>query len=438
MLELRKSKINKIDYLTYFNFFFILAYLLPAILLSLNFSTYATKYALINNTNVDNCLFSVSVVIGYCSYVAGYFLKLPRYFGSKILIQKNVKHNYDIIFAFILTVISIIAFIIYVFQFGGLQNAISLASLIRSGVIEGGSLEFSKHFIQVSLYSFCICVYYLIFHKPKNKLFLASICIFISAIVFGLYILIYAGRGVFITMFIIIYSLYVIEYNKLNVVKFILIILVGIYVIMYGDLFFQSLSSLKNGDIISTYQYFLLNAKESTFNILKTLGSQQYALVSLDIIIDRIGSTEHSYRFFLDWIYGLFTLIPTRLVNFPFDVPESISHYNTLEVIGKFERTVPPGLFAYALWSLDWVGLIMYPFLIGCFSRFLNTVFYLNKDNMNCGNLIYVFIGIDFIIPFINGDPVTYIRWLIPPSLFYLYFLCYSNQISVKRFVVKY
>jgi hypothetical protein len=439
--ELYRKKRLRFDYLSLYNLYFLLIYIIPAILLAFDFQNSASKYVLVHINQKIRLETVIAILMSYVLVTVGFYLKSSKELGSCVIIKYNKNVFKDIQFVIFLLVLSILSIYTYSNSYGGIINTIALASDIRAGIIVADKFAFTKHFILASIFSLYIiyCLLYIYNIKVKRKLLYILLGISIIIIIISLFV--FSGRGAIINIFVVLLLVNMLVRKKVGIIKMVSFFLIVYTVSHYGDRLFISMAAYPNSGVkgvVSVFKSLEIGGKDYTIvqRIYDFFKNFQFAIISLDVSFKNIDTM--SFRFFVDWIYIPITLIPTKLFNIKEFLPKSISVINTYYIVGIYAKTVPPGYIAYGIYSLSWFGLFFYSFIYGWVLRFVQSIIINNIKESYIMYLLYVVIGMWLTSGFLNGDPQILIRGAILLIIFIYYVLIYSNNIKIfKRPLLK-
>jgi hypothetical protein len=161
-VEFNRRKILKPDFLTLFHIIYILLYPLPGFFLEADIGNSRYELSISDKIYISNVKTLVAVYIGYFFVLFGFFSGSAERLAKKVIIKS--KGDKPII-------ISVLSIQIYGMQFGGVINALTNATLIRSSLLDSGPLLFFKHFMNYCFMSSYLFSYPLFFNKNyKDKL----------------------------------------------------------------------------------------------------------------------------------------------------------------------------------------------------------------------------------------------------------------------------
>jgi oligosaccharide repeat unit polymerase len=399
-IEIFRTKKVLFDFWTFLNLIFCLMYTLPAFVMSANLGVDGIEHTGGFKFSIYDAQVLFAVFLGYFSTLVGFHSVSAQNNANRIIILWRSEKTILRIAIFLL-LFSCISVQIYASQFGGVMNAISQATLIRSSVAEGGALVFFKHFMFLSFCASYLLAALIFYQKRiKHKLFLYSAFV-ISAICTVVGVTITGGRAHLIIYFLTFYLVQVIINKKIPWILTICLLLPSILFILYGKAFFFSLSGIKNGldTVVEMFIAGMESQSESSDGFRDLVNNFSYQIYSLKAAL----SFDYPQRLFIDWYYGIITFLPERLLNI--EVPETISPLNTAYITGTNEYTIPTGMFAFAIYSFSWPGLIFVSFVYGWIGCFIETICYNHLLKAYWMPFIYVMLAQIWIDFFTSGDP---------------------------------
>lgn len=380
------------DYLTLINVSFFITYILAPI----TFLTVPGKLRHYTDPIFEEVIASVTIVyITYFIFVAGYSMmgKIIKRSKPQIKNCKTVSMN-GIAWFFLL--IGVVSFVLYASLYGGIGELFRQSDRIRSGFVGDSGFVFLRHFISFITFAAWLFVAEFMFGPSKtrnvNRLILVA-SIFVLAIVSKL---VMAGRSDIIMVIVpIILAPYYIQKRwpplrivLLGSIAFVTWILVGdplFYWITYGIVPKLSLD-------MGSWYFRLINEFTHPFeSLIVALREDQFALRGIS-----------------DIILGIASLLPEKLLGIT--LPDTISSYNTLFLLGKFESVIPPGLIAYLFYAFSILGILVGGFIFGATLSLIENWFWRLEHLHNAFTYQYVAIGLSFAYYVMLGDPRVYLQ----------------------------
>lgn len=400
LVEIYRKKKLIFDFWSFFNLIFCLMYTLPAFIMSADLGIDEVEYSGRIKFNINDAQVLLAIFLGYFTILIGFHSASAKNIARQI----NISWHSDskiLKVAIFLLFFSCISVQIYASQFGGVMNAISQATLIRTSVAEGGIFVFFKHFMFLSLCASYLLAALIFYQKPKkHKLFLYTAFV-ISALCTVIGVTITGGRAHLIIYFFTFYLVKVITNRKIPWLLTISLLAPSILFILYGKAFFFSLSGIQDGfdAVQELFVAGMESQSEQSEGSSDLIGNFSYQLYSLKAAL----SVDYPQRLFIDWYYGIASFLPERLLNI--EVPATISTLNTAYIVGTNEFTIPTGMFAFGIYSFSWSGLIFVCFVYGWTGNFLETIFYNHLNQSAWMPFLYVMVAQIWIDYFTSGDP---------------------------------
>ncbi len=392
---------RKVDFLLFFNVFFLLAYVLAPLHVWLGGSSYLPSAYLCayERYEIGSSGFSALViVVGYFAVVMGYHLGLARSAGRKIRLISTWTPSRALHVAGALLCVSFVAIGIYALQYGGLGQAMRLAIEIRrSAGVESGPFVFVKHFMAFSHVSLFLVFTSVLTEGLRPRLVLKVLLGVLSCLGVALTAALEASRGNVLILGLVLYLTLAIHKRRLYVP---LVLMGGAFAVVFilgGKSFYHGL----------VYG----NPVEAFSRVLQTLGSVDvyralwrefmHPFVSLEAALSTTGNVT-SPRLFLDWVYALFYFIPERL--FPMQMPDTVAHINTLMVIGIKESIILPGLLGFLWYSGLLPGVVLGGVVFGSIGRWLDAILGKNSQDPLCLGL-YLMVAVRWGKFTMTGEP---------------------------------
>lgn len=352
----RKPKISY-DFIRIFNIFFVIMYPLQGALFAFDniFWMYERNYTFEYSSNPLMVYSMISLT--YLFVILGYFCS-NKLFENRLSLnikKKNInvaKWSITFISIFFLLVIS------YSNLYGGFLNAVEKSELLRSGNTVRDPFAFLKRFFWFSNLAILLTGTALIFNQCNKKIyilfFISIFCTLISAVLTS-------GRGAIVGPFILLGLIYCNRIKQVLPIRLVIIVFCSILIVFIGDQLWTYLRKTIQGinyDFeFSNFQVFILNALSSL------LSNFQYAYVSIEAYYSEYSLLRDGLRFGIDFPLGFISLLPSKIIGIT--IPPTISTFNTYNVKSEFMAFTPPGLTAFSLYSLSYLGIIIFPFLYG-------------------------------------------------------------------------
>jgi oligosaccharide repeat unit polymerase len=419
-VEFNRKKILKPDFLTLFHIVFVLLYPLPGFFLEADIGNSRFELSMPEKIYTSNTQTLIAVYIGYFSVLFGFFSKSAQRLGRKIIIKSKDERRI-ILYASILLIISIISIQVYGMQFGGVINALTNATLIRSSLLDSGPLLFFKHFMNYCFMSSYLFIFPLIFNKSKKdrkKNIFGFLLSFISAFISTSMT---AGRAQFIYYLMVFCFIYALKTKRFLSLPFVIIATFSLVFILFGKQLFWSLSQIPEGldEVINVFVASNEDNSDSGSSFLKILANFAYPIHSLD------AAFTHNYdlRLFVDWVYGVISFLPQKIINI--EKPETISYYNTAFILGNNDAEVPSAFLAFGIYSFSWPGLILVACVYGWIGRYIEVILIQHMKKIDWIAFLYPLVAIIWIDFQPAGDPRIFLtsNFALLTSIFALLFV---------------
>lgn len=388
LFELIRPKRWKFDFLSMINLKIFLLYPLSGFVLNYDFVRFASRDAkYVGADRLGTLSAAMGISWGYLFVLLGYYFYKPGKL-ARITFSHHKSIGFYTTLAFIGILLSISFIYIYSLQYGGFISALQLSDAIRSAAIDPGPFSFMKRlFPLVELCSYLI--FSLLFVGRVQKFRGILYAFFgISIILTFLTLVMRAGRLNFIEYALTFYLLWVMHKKKLYLKYLIFIFPLAIIVILFGDQFF---SSLRPGAPDLDLNLFLsgeTGSDEDKGWLAEIFKNFYFAYISLEVAFQVALTQQHHLRFFMDVIYGFFSLLPEIFLGI--HVPDTIAYFNTEYITGVYESLIPPGIFAFGIYSMWWPGLFIVSFILGYLVRLLQEFSFNNLHLSFWGPLIFV------------------------------------------------
>lgn len=382
-------------------------YIVPDLKISYNYKNY---YSYMSFFTV--IIFIASFYIGKVSATDKknntYTLKKRRVLFSKV--------NIDVIIfiAYFLSILSFFSLIIYVYQFGGIKQAISYSYLVRSGYGEEVFITtkyvFVKRFIYFSLLS--LLIYFFIENK-KNIFNIIFLLIIPLTVTLFSKIFLFSGKQGILALLLIILFYFSVKYKK-PYFKILLIFLISLIILL----------PLLDFIFVMNADYYKGEEFKNKFDFITFLGYFSFPQVSLHFAINN----TYDYFGINDFIYGLRgNIVPKSWLT---DFSQDTMLFNTQYFYGFSNRgIVPPGIIAFAFYSLGIIGVFIVGFISGFIIKKLDTIF--QKITMQYSNFgIFYAFSISLVFTAVRtGIPV----FNFYNTLFIIFILTLLTSFSIKK-----
>ncbi|MEO1373377.1 MAG: hypothetical protein AAFW70_03435 [Cyanobacteria bacterium J06635_10] len=375
--------------------------------------------------DLNNIQVPLAIFVTYFLVIVGFYSKSSQRFAKTVSIENKGRVGMIITFSILLLLFSIISVYLYSSEFGGIFSAISKASLIRSSVIEAGSLSFFKRFIFFSLFAAYLLASVVFIKEIKNYKFVLGCVFVISIIIFAISFMIMANRAVLVRSIVTFYLVYVIRKGAPSLSLMLVFLASSCIFVFYGKEIFASLTALPNGidAVVERFQYYLDMQDKQEFSLEGLSGEISFPVSSIYAALN----TPYEIRFLNDWIYGFLSFFPDRILEdlLSYQVPETLSFHNTYYQIKSNEYEIPSGFISSCLYSFSWAGVIIFSTLYGWLGRCLNNILVRPIKNIYWMPFIYIAAGLiwaDF-IPYADPKILLHTHFWFLSSTIILFFL---------------
>jgi hypothetical protein len=410
-LEITRKKETLMDFLTLFNIYYFLFYVLPGLILAIDLKNAITLDHWSNmRFNTNNVETAFAIFIGYLLIVASFYSKLARKYGQNIVIKFR-QSSIIYIYAIFLCLFAMLALYITTLPLGGIFAAIAKSSAFRAGEESSGDFGFFTRFLSAATFACYILLAYYVSTKnytqgrfPKLFWFIVS---FITAFT-GF--LTKAGRFNIIAFLFGFYQIYILRNKKIPWITSIIFIITMSLFLLYGKPLFASLSALPDGldAVIERFNELNTSGNREGFDFYEFMNNFYYPLFSLDTALTKDG---YELRWFSDIIYGFLSLIPKVFLG-GVKSPPSILYYNSVYILGPFDSegaSVPTGILAFGIYSMWWPGLVIICLFYGWIGGLLQTILNKYLNSIFWMPHFYTIVAQQWAI-FMTADPETFLQ----------------------------
>ena len=396
----------------------IVIYVLAPLALVTSYYEVASPRFLRNYYDIESIFPLFVIIIFFISMFFGLNLFDKVDFKFKLEANENLIRR-TTLFLFIIGFISLSFFI---YTYGGLDYVLSNMSQIRSGTDDNKNYlaAFVSSFSKYINLSFFIMLSFWMINRKISSFDYLLLFIFTLLTLFSIYLS--AGREAGITFLISILVIYLAVYKKIPILTVSIFSIFSFLYILFGKTFLFALNNenFDKDDFIDNN--FLLTISNS-YNIIVSEFSHQY------LSLVNFMQYDYSFRFFGDYAYWIFK--PFKLLGF--DIPDSISYYNTFIVHGVWDSEIPPGGIAFGYIQFGILGVIIHGFILGCFFKLFDVIF--DPKNQNNPILLgfYAVLVTSFTYMLSNSDPALFLQNRIPNILFLLALLFVFNTKLVRK-----
>lgn len=396
----------------------IVIYVLAPLALVTSYYEVASPRFLRNYYDIES-IFPLFVIIIF--FISMFFSSI---FFDKVDFKFKLEPSHNLIrkTAIFLFTIGFGSLLFFIYNYGGLDYVLSNMSQIRSGTDDNKNYlsAFVSSFSKYMNLSFFIMLSFWVINKKISNFDYFLFFIFALLTLFSIYLS--AGREAGIAFLISILVIYLAVYKKIPALTVAIFSIFSFMYILFGKTFLFALNN-ENFDKDDFIDNNFLSTISNSYNIIVSEFSHQ----CLSLV--NFMQYDYSFRFFGDYAYWLFK--PFKLLGF--NIPDSISYYNTFIVHGVWDSEIPPGGIAYGYIQFGILGVIIHGFILGCFFKFFDVVF----DQKNQKNPIllgfYAVLVTSFTYMLSNFDPALFLQNRIPNIIFLLALLFVFNTKLVRK-----
>lgn len=405
LLEFTRKKLHKIDFLTLFNIFYILLYLMPMFMFASGIVRPEANMRYIEYKYDTNFPILIAILLTYLMVFFGFYAKN----ATKIANRIQLSHIGDKKILAIATFFLLVAVgSIYIFgsQFGGVHIALANANLIRNGAVEGGTLSFFKRFVYFSFASSYLFASYFFIKKTNRGKIPVGLLLLISLFVSLIASLIVAARSTMIASFSIFYLVYVVKTQKWHFKFLVPMIISTIFVILYGKAFFFSLTGLPDGyhGVVNKFTETIRVKESSNYSFYDLVNTFAYPVQSLYAAFNE----HYEMRLLNDWFYGILSFLPDKLLDI--EAQPTMSYFNTQYLVNTSKYDIPTGHIAACIYSFSWPGLVIFSFAYGWIGRYLQTMMQSHLNDIYWMPFIYILTAKVWSDLLTYGDPQTFLQ----------------------------
>lgn len=430
LFELLRRRDFSVDFLSVFNFFFSLYYILVPVLFLLNSDSkwkYLSIYGEAANSLYLYLCIAISLVLVNFSYVL--FNSKSKWFVRIRMTEKGYVR-------FVACGLFFGCFIIYLqsIGYGGLFEFLVSGYLNRAGIIDGGIFGYLTPFVKLIVpFFFIFCSLY--FEYPSVK---RLAILLISSIFFVGWSMSTGGRGALILTMLPIFFIYVNSkgVSTKSVAVGLALVVVGLSIIVFGRSFFYALalSNAGSGDFLSLFIENQSKYSESGINPFVAIFRHfDHSLVSAFLIVDDVGKYG-GYRYIFDYPRVVLDALPgVSISRGDLDIiNESIPTQLNKELIGLSGGYVPVG----------WVGLMLLNggvFFLAVSASISGIIGAKVSSLITCAKVpgksgVYVFFAFFWFWVFFHSDPLNLVIPVFSYYVFVLVFLCFLRFRRLRFF----
>jgi hypothetical protein len=356
VFDLARSPAIKLDFLRFFNVFFVIYFPIQGILFSLNPGYWASDKYIVSFDVVSVVSFLIPLMF-YFAVIIGYYSGRQIRFPVSVVASANRDLPVKL-YAIIGLALFFIIITTYASLYGGVGEAVAQAKSLRAGFADRHDYAFLKRFFWIApLVMVIVGARIILVKKTKIEILLfvvASAGSILAAILLS-------SRGSMIAPFVLLAIIYCYKSGSIFNLPVMLAGFGGALFIIVGNPFWIYLRDVVSG----------AGATVSIWGEIRGVGSIAEGLVrnfqapyvSIQAWLENYSLCRDGLRWGSDYILAIASLVPQKITGI--EIPQTISAYNTLMVQGEFKSIVPPGLPAFSLYTLNIPGLIAIPFIYG-------------------------------------------------------------------------
>jgi len=423
--EIWEEKCPRIDHLSILRISLVVFYLVPGILLSLDYDKFINETFEPNITReyVGSISSFFAILLSYVSFSAVYKLKGLSLTNIRVVTRK--KNNLGYYPALYLTICLIFMYV-WAKSYGSIYEVLGMVSLIRAAEVDPTQLSFLKRFFYLGLFSgYCYTsIYYFGSKDEKSRTLLG---LFSSTVVACVASFLMASRSVIIIYFLVIYLVSVL-YHERYILRLLLplVLLTPVY-LAYGDYVILVISNW-----VGLAEFDPSIQKTGFIYYIKNLIEEvQYPYLALEVSLAETLSKEQPLRIFKDVLFSIASVVPEGIS--PFDV-NTISHVNTYYFYGYKSSIVPPGPIAFSVYSLSWPGIVITFSTLGFVSNMVEKISLRGINSGPMSALLYV-VSVEVLLRFLwLGEPRPWLYFAAPsfialtPLLFKNIYFVYEEK----------
>ncbi len=433
-VEIGRKKYFTFDFMTSFNFFFLISYALTPLILasSQNPFKFFAKDMIKGIYYYGLPLTPYLIFIAYLSFLAGYYNKFFRSNLPVLIIKPKFGESEVLKLSPLFVVILSLLLFVYIMQFGGVREALMAAEAYRGGDYEPPKYGFVQRFFPANTILLYYSYYkYFLDKTTKHKFFFLLLFIFSFSFFMFLFFL-FNSRGYLIIILGGLYLITSIVNRKYYLSQILILGAIGVAIIQVGDPLFYAIPDLiDNGwdSFIATFMDIVEEEKEASGGFEEFVSNFTHPIVSLDLSL-QVSGIEMQFRHLWDLVVAVLSLIPDKLVGFK--DPLSVSNINTILNKGVLKGTVLVGILGYFSYALGVIGVIVGSFLYGVLGGYLSQFFYENAK-VNKSVLVFAYFFIFYYGYFVfRGDPKITLQ-----EMFILLFVIFVILLFSKIYILK-
>ncbi|MCV2231497.1 oligosaccharide repeat unit polymerase [Acholeplasma manati] len=378
----RIVKNRDIALISYVNLMFGFVYGIVPMLIHIGFinGTYINQFISYNTNGMKYFfIFYIFSVLSYIALQIGYQIKFRNKTKVKIIDNRIIALS-----AHALLVVSILSLYFWTLAYDSIFDIIRYADFIRAGYTPvNNSFAFLKYF--VSLFMFSSYLYFiLIYSKKVAKTPVFYIILFLLSFAGSIFYILANDGRMLAVIYLAVFVLIKFKIDISNKVKRYDEILRNYFLI--GIISLIGVSLIEPVLYYAKYQVWRF---DQTINPIVIIRDEfNFLLISLQtsLRVREYGIVQP--RFFEDLLSGILAWVPSRFTTNMFTTTFEI---NTRLITGVSGQ-VPTDIVSMSLYSLGYIGPIVYPFLFGMLIKLIESSFY-NTRKSSYYNMLYILIG---------------------------------------------
>lgn len=404
IFELSRRKTRVFDALSLFNFFFVLFQVVGGLSFTIASMLNVEKFGIWGvSSGAPSVMVPVAVCAGYALLLFGYFNPITARVGTGlVVIDRRRSDLFLLLFIVACLALAGVSFLIYTMSYGGPFDAIAKGDAIRSGRVEKTSVSFVKRFFPAVFVPLYFSVYH-VFIKRSNdsERFLWWAILGLSIALFMPIALLEAGRAGLVMPFLYMFLIFAAYKNELYLKYALIVGSLGFVVLFFGNPFFSAMADLTKG-----WDYFvegvgirfakLFHGEQHWWEHILEFTSNFHAnTLSLSVALENTGFNKGPWLLWKDFVWGLMSLMPERLLGGSVRGYLNISTINNYYIFGGQEAntSIPPGWIAASFYTAWWFGLFVNGIALGIVGRVINNLAERNWTNFWMVPVYFVIVG---------------------------------------------
>lgn len=416
VVEVLRKKDTIIDALTMFHLYFLISYAISPIYLISFGSKLLSNYIIYDIGHMSTPYY---ILFSYLSFLLGWHLLKTK----RVLIRpRRLKDPKILLYLCLLgSGIFILALILFISAFGGLQEALIMGALSRYGCvsIELGPTAFAKNILPVGSLVFFICYYKLFLERIRRKRRNWIILLIIITIPLVISFIVISSRGYMIGILMSIIIMHIIYYRRIPKRFLAVALMLGIIIVLFGKQMFFAIPAFVTDGVYGFQSAFydLQSRRMGDAPIGEALFRDSvHAIVSLECALSSAGS-ELPYTYFNDFIWALVRIVPQKITLMFITHPPAISTINTGLLTSIDVASIPPGLLGHFAYAGGFLGMLIGMSFYGASGALLQKTLLAWFRKSKIVIVYYVPFCIIYGSFVSNGDPNVYIYDAMWPPL---------------------